>query len=206
MVRRGILVAAALLLAACSSDKPADNGSAGGDKPASGTADSGGSGGGIGGFFDRLFTNDKKTLSCPTVTRINLATRLTRFIPGGRDLTDVAFEAHIGGISGNCSADEKAIKVEMNAQFIATRGPADKSRKAPFSYFVAIANNNDDVLARQDFDTVIAFPGTQTRNGVEEQLDQLIPIKKGEQGSDYHIYIGFDLTPEEIAYNKAHPQ
>jgi hypothetical protein len=94
----------------------------------------------------------------------------------------------------------------MSAQFIATRGPADRTRKAPFSYFVAIADNDDNVLARQNFDTTIAFPGTQTRNGVEEDIDQLIPIKTGQQGSDFHIYIGFNLTPEEIAYNQAHPQ
>jgi hypothetical protein len=212
MTRGGILVAAALLLAACSSDSSSTStgntgsGNTGGGTAASkaAAADSGGDAGG--GFFDRLFSNDKKTLTCPTVTRIGEATRLTRFVPGGHDLTDVAFEARIGGITGNCSADKKAVKVQMNAQFIANRGPADKARKAPFAYFVAIADNDDNVLARQDFDTVIAFPGTQTRNGVEEQLDQIIPIKKGQQGSDFHIYIGFDLTPEEIAYNRAHPQ
>ena len=195
---QGILVAATLVLAACGSDsknnqpaaqaaaKPADS-----DNP---------------GFFDRLFSSDKTKLSCPTVTRVGLATHLTRFVPNGRDLTDVAFEAHIGGIGGNCSAAEHAVKVEMSAQFIATRGPADRTRKAPFSYFVAIADNDDNVLARQNFDTTIAFPGTQTRNGVEEDIDQLIPIKTGQQGSDFHIYIGFNLTPEEIAYNQAHPQ
>jgi hypothetical protein len=203
MTRGGILVAAALLLAACSSSdssSTSDSANTGTAASKPSTADSSG-----GGFFDRLFSNDKKTLTCPTVTRIGEATRLTRFVPGGHDLTDVAFEAKIGGITGNCSADEKAVRVQMNAQFIADRGPADKERKAPFSYFVAIADNDDNVLARQDFDTVVAFPGTQTRNGVEEQLDQIIPIKKGQQGSDFHIYIGFDLTPEEIAYNRAHP-
>jgi hypothetical protein len=208
MKRNGIVLAAALLLAACSSSDKSNSTNGGGDTGSdaaaskASTADSSSSPG----FFDRLFSNDKKTLTCPTVTRIGEATHLTRFVPGGHDLTDVAFEAKIGGISGNCSADEKAVKVQMNAQFIADRGPADKARKAPFAYFVAIADNDDNVLARQVFDTVIAFPGTRTRNGVEEQLDQLIPIKKGQQGKDFHIYIGFDLTPEEVAYNRAHPQ
>jgi hypothetical protein len=208
MKRNGILLASALLLAACNSSDNSNSTTGGSSNTGSGAAASNASTAGSsgGGFFDRLFSSDKKTLTCPTVTRIGDATHLTRFVPGGRDLTDVAFEAKIGGITGNCSANDKAVKVQMNAQFIADRGPADKARKAPFSYFVAIADNDDNVLARQDFDTVIAFPGTRTRNGVEEQLDQIIPIKKGQQGNDFHIYIGFDLTPEEIAYNRAHPQ
>ncbi|MEA2783276.1 MAG: hypothetical protein QOK29_4820 [Rhodospirillaceae bacterium] len=196
-MRRPALLAALLLLGACSSsgssgDSKADSAAS---KPATSSP----------GFFDRLFSSSDSNLSCPTVTRIGDATRLTRFVPGGRDLTDVAFEARIGGISGNCSGNEKRIQVQMNAQFIASRGPADKGRKAPFDYFVAITDNNENVLVRQEFNTIIPFPGNQTRSGVEEQLDQTIPIVKGQQGSDFHIFIGFVLTPEEIAYNRAHP-
>src|SRR5256885_490934 len=125
IMRRTALLAALLLLGACSGsgsgDSKADSGAS---KPAASSP----------GFFDRLFSSSADNLSCPTVTRIGDATRLTRFVPGGRDLTDVAFEAKIGGISGNCSGNEKRIQVQMNAQFIASRGPADKGRKAPFDY------------------------------------------------------------------------
>src|SRR5262249_43307662 len=144
---RGILVAATLLLAACGSDSDNKN-SQPAAQAAAKPADSDSPG-----FFDRLFSSDKTKLSCPTVTRVGLATHLTRFVPNGRDLPDVAFEAHIGGIGGNCSAAEHAVKVEMSAQFIANRGPADQTRKAPFAFFVAIADNNDNVLARQDFNS-----------------------------------------------------
>ena len=150
-------------------------------------------------------TGTGPAFTCPQINRVGEASRLTRFVPGGHDLTDVSFEAVVGKVSGSCSDDSGTIDVQMTAEFVASRGPADKTRKAPFNYFVAIVDPNDNILAREQFDTGIDFPGNQTRNSIKEELEQTIPLPQGRQGSDYRIFIGFVLTPEEVAYNRAHP-
>jgi hypothetical protein len=206
-VTRAAFLAAILLLAACSSgggssrSKSADAGSAGGAGTTGGTAlaPSGG------GFFNSMFGSGAPA-SCPRVTKITEASLLTRFAPSGHDLTDVLFEAQIGDINGTCSLSDNTVKVEMTADFIASLGPADKEHKAAFSYFVAITDLNEKVLARQQFDTSIEFPGNKTRSGIREQLEQAIPLQKGQRGDDFHIYVGFVLSREEFAYNRAHPQ
>ena len=194
---RAALLAALLPLAAC-----------GGGSNAPSTAGTSANGGSVapssGGFFNYVFGSGAP-ISCPQVTKIGEAARLTRFAGSGHDVTDVLFEAAIGDINGKCSISDNAVNVQMTADFIASRGPADKSHKAVFAYFVAITDNNENILARQVFDTTIPFPGNRTRNGVEEQLEQIIPLRKGQQGSDFHIFIGFVLTPQEVAYNRAHP-
>jgi hypothetical protein len=200
-LQQAALLAAILALAACSS---------GGGSSAPKTADAGGASGTAiapsgGGFFNNMFGSSAPA-SCPGVTKITEASQLTRFAPSGHDLTDVLFEAQIGDINGSCSVSDNTVKVEMAADFIASLGPADKAHKAGFSYFVAITDLNEKVLARQQFDTSIDFPGNKTRSGIREQLEQMIPLQKGQRGDDFHIYVGFVLSREEFAYNRAHPQ
>jgi hypothetical protein len=161
---------------------------------------------GKGSFFDRMFSGSSaQTLTCPEITKVGDAARVTRFAPGGHDLTDVAFEAAVGKIGGSCSEGDNSIDVQLTVEFIASRGPADKTRKAPFTYFVAIVDRNENILAREQFDTAVGFPGNQTRSAITEELEQNIPIQKGQQGNQFRVFIGFVLTPEEVAYNRAHP-
>ena len=199
-LRRAGLLCAILVLTACG----------GGGNSGTKTADASGNAGNTiapsgGGFFNNLFGSSTPA-SCPRVTKITEAAQLTRFAPSGHDLTDVIFEAEIGDINGSCSLSDNTVKVEMTADFIASLGPADKAHKADFAYFVAITDLNEKVLARQQFDSSIDFPGNKTRSGIREQLEQAIPLQKGQRGDDFHIYLGFVLSREEFAYNRTHPQ
>jgi hypothetical protein len=158
------------------------------------------------GFFDKMFGgNSGPTVTCPQVEKVNDVSRVTRFVPGGHDLTDVAFEAIVAQLGGNCGSSDGQVVVDLTVQFIAGRGPADTTRQAPFTYFVAIVDKSDNVLARQEFQTAVPFPGNQTRNSVVEELEQDIPVTNPLQGNQYRIFVGFVLTPEEIAYNRGHP-
>jgi hypothetical protein len=167
----------------------------------------GSSGGSSGGFFDRMFSGSSgPTLTCPDVSKVGDVSRLTRFVPGGHDLTDVTFEAAVGQLAGSCSASDGSVVVDLKVEFIASRGPANTTRKAPFTFFVAIVDKADNVLARQEFDSGVAFPGNQTRSSGVEELEQDIPVSNPLQGNQYRVFVGFVLTPEEVAYNRAHPQ
>jgi hypothetical protein len=140
---------------------------------------------------------------CPEVATVDDAAKLTRFAGEGRDLTDVAFEAEVGQLSGSCVTEDDVIDVELQVQFIASRGPADKDRRADFRYFVAVARTDQTIIAREEFDSYIEFPGNQTRAAIVEELAQHIPRVSGETGETYVIYVGFALTHEEVEFNRA---
>ncbi len=150
-----------------------------------------------------LFAKPAPPPPCPQIAQVNDAATLTRFAGTGRDLTDVTFEAEFGPFYGSCGYDDNEIDVELNVQIIASRGPADQARRADFRYFVAIARLDQTILAREEFDSYIEFPGNQVRAGIVEELAQQIPIQSGERGDHYVIYVGFVLTPEELAFNRA---
>ena len=166
-----------------------------------------GGGDSTGGFFDRMFGGSSgPTLTCPDVSKVGDVSRLTRFVPGGHDLTDVTFEAGVGQLTGSCSASDGSVVVDLKVEFIASRGPANTTRQAPFTFFVAIVDKADNVLARQEFDSGVEFPGNQTRSSGVEELEQDIPVSNPLQGNQYRVFVGFVLSPEEVAYNRAHPQ
>lgn len=146
---------------------------------------------------------------CPRVVKVTDAERVTRFQGQGRDVKDVLFDAQIGSIASNCvyvsDQDTNATRIEttMQLQTIASRGPALSGDSAQFQYFVAVARLGQGALARQAFDVEIPLEGNQTRAQSVDELTQTIPLRSGESGDNYVVYVGLVLTPDELRYNRA---
>jgi len=149
-----------------------------------------------------MFQEAGPPIPCPRAVTVADAASLTRFDGTGRDLTDVLFEAEIAQIASACEYDDGAVDVTVQVQFVALRGPADQQRRGDFDYFVAIADAGQTILARESFDATIEFPGNKTQAGVVEELEQHIPLRADEPGAGYVIYVGFVLTPDELAFNR----
>jgi hypothetical protein len=139
---------------------------------------------------------------CPTIVPVADAAQLVRFNGNGRDLTDVLFEAKIENYSLTCDYDDGVVESKMILRVLAVRGPADTDRMAKFSYFVAIATRDQKIGAREEFDLAVPFEGNRTRVLATEELTPKIPLQAGEDGSNYLIYVGLSITPEELQYNR----
>jgi hypothetical protein len=139
---------------------------------------------------------------CPRAVVGEGAGRLTRFDGSGKDPTNVLFEAEIADLAGSCIYDDTEISVEMQIQIVAGRGPAATDDDAKVNYFVAVTRNDKTVLARQAFDAVIELPGNQTRNEIIEEIEQTIPIPEGGSGGNLVIVVGFEMTPDELEFNR----
>ena len=140
---------------------------------------------------------------CPQVVVLADAATQVKFSGQGRDLTDVLFEAEVEPGRLVCEYDDAEVDVDLQVRVVASRGPANADRLANIRYFVAVARTSQAVLARESFDIAIPFPGNRTRVSGLEEIGQIIPLTRGEDGSDYRIYIGLELTPEELRYNRA---
>ena len=144
---------------------------------------------------------------CPQIVIVKDTSQLTVFQPGpGRDLTDVLLDARIDRFGGECETDLEpdnsgTVNVDLQLVFEATRGPANKTRAANFSYYVAIGDRSGAILAKKVFDVGFEFEGNRNRVGGIEELTQEIPLRTGELGEDFEIFIGFQLSPEQLDYN-----
>jgi hypothetical protein len=126
---------------------------------------------------------------CPQVSIIGDGSTVTKFREGtGRDLTDVTAQAQIVDVAVACDYDR--------------RGVADRSRVAEFDYFVAVADPQRNILAKEVFRVGFRFPQNEQRVGTVEEIEPRIPLKARTDGVDYQIVVGFQLTPEEIEWNR----
>ncbi len=141
-------------------------------------------------------------LPCPRLFTVSDAERQTKFVGDGRDLTDVEFEAAIRDPVLACRYDDDAVESLLTLNLLVVRGPADDDRMVRVNYFVAISTRDKQILAREEFGIDIEFEGNQSRVLVIEEVEPRIPLRPGETGVDYQIYLGFRLSPEELAYNR----
>ncbi|WP_298370735.1 hypothetical protein [Azospirillum sp.] len=142
-------------------------------------------------------------LACPKVSIIRDLSEVTVLRPGGRDLTDLESRAALADFSGNCEYTSAGVTVNVNVFLIAERGPAMKSDSAKYQYFVALAKPDDSIVSKVYFDTDVAFPAGQPRAGSKEELAPKIPLPKDANAKDWKVYLGFQLTPEQLAFNRA---
>lgn len=140
---------------------------------------------------------------CPDVLVVGDARQVTKYRAGaGRDITDVAYEAVIGAGGLECAVRRNEIVVDLRIEIGAQRGPAAPAAAGEFEYFVAIADSTRNILVRQRFTARVDFPPGLSRSGVFEELRQRIPIKAGQRGDEFTIFVGFQLSEEEIERNR----
>lgn len=146
--------------------------------------------------------NEEETRPCPQAVVLTDAARQVKFSGPGRDLTDVLFEASIHTGRLVCEYDENVLDVDLQVEVVAQRGPANSDRLANVTYFVAVAQG-ESVLARESFDIAVPFPGNRTQVSGLEEIGQVITLRGNEDGGDYRIYVGLELSRDELEYNRA---
>jgi len=154
-------------------------------------------------FVVSACTNDADELiACPNVEVLQDLGEFVRFKPGpGRDTTDVLMEAWVDGVAGQCTLDGSELTADLIVRIGTRRGPATTTDKATISYFVAITDLDRNVLSRQTFKTTAPFSNRKTIL-FEDTLDLNIPLSQNGQTDSYSIYIGLELSEQELAHNR----
>ncbi len=144
---------------------------------------------------------------CPRVGILGDAATVVKFRSGdGRDLTDVEHQAEILNISRSCELQAKGSAVEtlLVIEMAASRGPAaPELAQIPLPFFVAVVERaTQRIIARETIDgRVDILPGSR-RAGSREEIAERIPLPPGKSAVDYEILVGFDLTADQLDYNR----
>lgn len=118
---------------------------------------------------------------------------------------DVLVEARITNTRGGCSYGDGSVTMDVNVEFTAWRGPAAWLEKdVPVQYFVAVTDAQDRILNKATFDVKMPVPRLQVtpRETIQEPLEQVIPVSSPAEGGSYKVMIGFQLTPQQLEFNK----
>ncbi len=146
---------------------------------------------------------------CPSASILSDASELTRFLPNrGRDLTDVTFQAAIERVGTVCDYNRArdVVTSTTGVRLLVTRGSAAQSAETEVVFFVAVVDKEQNILARERFTSTFGFQANQRQAGAVEEIEQIIPIRDGLRGLDYEILVGFELTPEQLEFNRQQRQ
>ncbi|HYE00719.1 MAG TPA: hypothetical protein VEH84_15160 [Alphaproteobacteria bacterium] len=145
---------------------------------------------------------------CPQVQILRDASGLTLANGAAADPNAVVARAGFGAFTGSCVYDtdreEPSVEVEVDVTLVAERGPAGGNRpEITVPYFVAVLGADQTVIAKQDFTATLEFDAAG-RAAVTEQLEQIIQLGPNNlaAGPGYQIMIGYQLTPEQLEFNR----
>lgn len=148
---------------------------------------------------------------CPDVLIPTDGSKLTRFMPGpGRAIIDVLYEATMTEYAQACKYNIDETGAGDVAVYIAplietARGPADQQGQATYEYFIAVLDSNSKVMEKARFPITIGFPQNMTR--VRWQLTEphvvTIPLAADQNGRDFQVFIGLQLTRDELEYQRS---
>ncbi len=146
-----------------------------------------------------VFGDDKPPPPCPGISVPDDARRAVIYRPGpGRDPSDIRYEAAIVEVRARCVTAKGRVTVQTTIEIVARRGPAAEDRRGRFAYFVAITDRDRKILAKQTFPADIDFPERVSRAGLRDEVEQSIPLKPGQSGADYLIFVGFQLNAAQL--------
>jgi hypothetical protein len=155
---------------------------------------------------------DIASYPCPFVGSVRELSYTTKFQGESQDLSDTLYEAKIDQVlpAVNCVYEnddgKQAIVYDIQVKFLAQRGPKEHEGVARFNYFVGIGGPGGQILKREVFDSEILFEDNATQAITIEEIQPRIPLKQGENGDYYRIYVGFMLDERELAYNRKNPR
>ncbi len=137
------------------------------------------------------------------------AEQLTRFRDGpGRDILDVSYSGRLSRVFADCTYDMSkdrtgVMQVRVYLAIDAERGPANTDRVAPYRYFVTLIDAKREPIAKGVFDLAAQFPGNVTRMTLtDDTVEMKVPIAAGQSGKDFTILVGFQLTEDQLDYNR----
>jgi hypothetical protein len=155
--------------------------------------------------------------SCPTVSILEDANRITVYRPGpGRDIADIVYEARLLGVEGDCAYEidkkgkttvettYKSVTMSMRPRFIVTPGPALTGFSIPVHYFVAMPEFYPNPEGRADFSRNVETSSTRTQVDVRDvNIEIRVPLNEKRRGESIGVFIGFVLTDEQLRENRS---
>jgi hypothetical protein len=136
--------------------------------------------------------------TCPHLGLLADASRLTDF----EGTTSAQFRATLGGEALQCVVKDGVAHTRLKFKVTGNLQTGAKSDTRKVPYFVAVMQGSQ-VLAKQVYLLDIPFTGHERNVSVEERVNRVdIPLASGKAAGDYEVMIGFQLTREQVAYNR----
>ena len=142
---------------------------------------------------------------CPYVKVLYDAARYVEFKDNKVAIGQVGYTGEIENLTSGCKYGAKdPIHVEIELLFGFGRGPQAEGASKAYSYWVAVTDRNNDVLAKESFGVVVNFAPGEDHALVTDRINGITIPRAGPNvsGSNFEVLVGFEVTPEMADFNR----
>ncbi|MGD2132338.1 MAG: hypothetical protein PVI23_06055 [Maricaulaceae bacterium] len=144
---------------------------------------------------------------CPNAFALHDAARIVEFADPAaeEDFENVAFTAEVQSVRSLCRyVGDNPIDADVFVEIGFGRGPAAEERSETYNMWVAVTRTDVAVLEKSYFPITVRFGRNEDRVYREERIPNVIIPRAGEStsGSNFEILVGFELTPEQLEFNR----
>lgn len=149
---------------------------------------------------------ERMLAKCPSTAILAETSSLSAFAAGGAMTPEnLAYRIDTRRATTSCSIDKDSntaeSSLELSFRGFRQKGGAAASYTVPF--FVAINDSDGKLVMKKTYSATLAFQPGQTQVDFTQAIDS-IPIKvaRSKQPFDYHLLVGFQLTKQQLDYNR----
>lgn len=120
---------------------------------------------------------------------------------------DLVTHNSMTGGKGQCAYAPKSFSIDLDLAFESALGPQGITGETyEYPFFVAVKDERGDIVAKEVFSVPLTFKVGHNTTAHYEKIRQIIPLPSPSQGRKYKILAGFQLSKEQLAYNRAYIQ
>lgn len=153
----------------------------------------------------QTLNDDPNVGPCPVAGVLYEANRVVNVI-GSERHENVGFTGAVEGVKGFCRyVGTNPITMEIEIKFAFGKGPKADGKTHNFPYFVSVARRDRSVLAKEYYNLNVTFPEGSDIVRLTESVPGIVIPRANEtvSGSNFEVIVGFELTPEQLAYNRS---
>ena len=142
---------------------------------------------------------------CPVAATLYDTSRVVE-VNGPERHENVVFTGAVEGVRGYCRyVGTNPITMEIEVDFAFGKGPRATGSSRSYPVFVTVVRRDKSVLAKEKFNIDVAWPAGKDIVRHTETIPGIVIPRANEtvSGSNFEVFVGFDLTPEQLAYNRS---
>jgi hypothetical protein len=151
-------------------------------------------------------SSSSEELTCPSSAVAPDLDAVAIFVPGvspnAGGSAGVQAAGKIFNVSQKCEREKGGILINALITINAVR-LEPQIQRAEFVYFVAVVDSARNILSEQRFTLGAQFTSQDFRQ-YGEQISVHLPLDHVSSGDGYAIVVGFQLTPEQLEFNRTH--
>lgn len=146
---------------------------------------------------------------CPQVEIVDDLSSLSDFTnPKEMSADSLISRVDLNSAESTCKLASTSAVVDLKVVFNGKLGPKarQKSSDKPFfsyPFFIAVTAPSGKIMAKEIFSASLSYGANQNTHAYFENLRQIIPISGKDNAKNYRILVGFQLSPDQLAYNRA---